>query len=425
VHKDPSEPVTKAIPQPKRRILFVEQFYYPDGWGGTELPLDLTIHLAGAGLDVEVICGGDQYAPMEGRPPSDPRLHGVRIRRIPALLRGPYQRWKIVRQLWFYVALLPLLLLRRPPDVFIAQTNPPLAVILIAAVARMCGKPFIIIAMDLYPEVLIAHGAMREKSLFSAILLRAFGWAYGSARRVVSLGPMMSDRLVSKGVARARIVEIPNWATGAAGAISGPSNALRVEWDLQNKFVLLYSGNLGVAHEFDTLLQGVERAYRSLPSLRLVFVGRGSCLADVKRRVSELGIESIVRFNDLLPADRLPESFGIAHLAVVTLRPGFEGLVVPSKLQGYMARGIPTLYIGPRSDIDEFVECSSGGVSVRCGDVEGVATAVIHLAADRKRLATLGRQAGEFYHANVSKGHSLARYESAIRAVLNEGSATP
>src|ERR1700730_17251273 len=132
--------MTYAVPHRQRRILFVEQFYYPDGWGGAELPLDLTIHLARSGLEVEVICGADQYAPVEGEPPPDPRLHGIRMRRIPALLRGNIHRGKLVRQLWFYLALLPLLLFRRPPDVFVAQTNPPLAVILVAAAARICAK---------------------------------------------------------------------------------------------------------------------------------------------------------------------------------------------------------------------------------------------------------------------------------------------
>ena len=68
-----------------------------------------------------------------------------------------------------------------------------------------------------------------------------------------------------------------------------------------------------------------------------------------------------MHFSDLLPARRLPESFGIADVAVVTLRVPFAGLVVPSKLQGYMARGIPTLYIGPDSDIERFIERSAGG----------------------------------------------------------------
>src|ERR1700730_2831909 len=115
-----------AVPHRQRRILFVEQFYYPDGWGGAELPLDLTIHLAGLGFEVEVICGSDQYAPVEGEPPPDPRSHGIRIRRIPALLRGNIHRGKLLRQLWFYLALLPLLCFGGRPVGLSRRPIPPL-----------------------------------------------------------------------------------------------------------------------------------------------------------------------------------------------------------------------------------------------------------------------------------------------------------
>ena len=408
----------------KRRILFIEQFYYPDGWGGAELPLDLTVHLARAGFDVEVICGADQYAPVQGNPPPDPRQAGVRIRRIPALLRGNIHRAKLLRQLWFYLALLPLLLFRRPPDLLVAQTNPPLAVILAAAAARLRRKPMIIIAMDLYPEVLIAHG-MRAHGAAAAMLTRGFKWAYRSARRVVALGPVMARRLAAKGVDTARIVEIPNWATGTLGVVSGAANALRSEWHLEDKFVVLYSGNLGLAHEFDTLLRGVEQARRSVPSLRMVFIGRGSRLAEATQRVAELGLESIVRFSDLVEPGRLPESFGLAQLAAVTLRPGFEGLVVPSKLQGYMARGIPILYIGPDSDIDRFIQRSAAGLSLACGDSAAVASTLIELAGNPRRLADLGAAGRRYYAVNFSKSHGLSRYESVIRAALEPDAAAP
>ena len=407
------------------RILFVEQFYYPDGWGGAELPLDLTIHMARAGYEVEVICGSDQYAPIEGELPPDPSLQGIRIRRIPALVPGNVHRGKLLRQLWFYSALLPLLLLRRPADVFVTQTNPPAAVILVAAAARIWARPMVIIAMDIYPEILIAHGAMRSNSAMGATLARAFRWAYRSARRVVALGPVMSERLQIKGVHADRIVEIPNWATGKPGSISGTANRLRRDWQLEDKFVVLYSGNLGLAHEFDTLLRGVEQVHRALPSLRIVFIGRGNRLAEVRRRVRELGIEPIVRFSNLLPPERVPESIGMADVAVVTLRPAFEGLVVPSKLQGYMARGIPVLYIGPDSDVGRFIERSSGGISVPCGDVERVAATLAELAANHGRRAMLGRSGREYYEAEFAKVHGLAKYESTIRSVLGPDCAAP
>ncbi len=399
------------------RLLFVEQFYYPDGWGGAELPLDLTVHLARAGFAVEVICGTEPYAPLDGPAPPDPRREGVRIRRIPALLRGGIQRAKLLRQLWFYAALVPLILMRRPPDVFVTQTNPPLAVVLLAVTSAVWRRPLVIIAMDVYPEVLIAHGS-GAVGRAGPILRRTFAWAYRRAARVVALGPVMRERIEAKGVPAARVVEIPNWATGALGVISRERNALLREWNLEDKFVLLYSGNLGLAHEFETLLQGVRRAAAEVPQLRLVIIGRGSRLAEVKELVTGLGLEALVRFSDLLPAQRLPESFGIADVAVVTMREGFAGIVVPSKLQGYMARGIATLYIGPDSDIERFLAASTGGICVRCGDVAGVAQALVMLAQNHERLTALSASARAFYLREFARERGLARYESVIREVL-------
>src|SRR4029077_8221050 len=203
----PSGPAGAA--RPRQRVVFGGEFHYPDGGGGAELPLDLTVHLAQAGFAVEVICGSDQYAPLEGDPPADPRAQGVRIRRIPALLRGNIHRAKLLRQLWFYLALAPLLLLRRAPDLFVTQTNPPLAVILVALAARLWRRPLIIIAMDVYPDVLIAHGAGGGATL-GRLLQGAFAWAYRQAQRVIALGPVMRERLEHKGVSAGRIVEIPN-----------------------------------------------------------------------------------------------------------------------------------------------------------------------------------------------------------------------
>lgn len=404
----------------RRRILFVEQFYFPDGWGGAELPLDLTVYLAHAGFSVEVICGSDQYAPLEGEPPPDPRLQGVKIRRIPSLLRGGIHRAKLLRQLWFYLALIPLLLVRRPPDVFITQTNPPLAVVLTAVVAALRRRPLVIIAMDIYPDVLIAHRGQDGGGFLHNILEKLFGWSYRRAQRVIVLGPVMRRRLEAKRVSAERIVEIPTWATGALGVVSPEQNNLRREWALNDKFVVLYSGNLGLAHEFETLLRGLRLAAPSIPSMRMVFIGRGSRLEEVRRRVSELNLGDMVSFRDLLPAHRLPESFGIADIAVVTLRPGFAGVVVPSKLQGYMARGIPTLYIGPDSDVARFITQSAGGVRVRCDDVRGVADALSELARTPQKLRELGSNAREFYGREFAREHGLARYRAVIRSVLVE-----
>lgn len=401
----------------KVRILFAERFYYPDGHGAAELPVDVTTHLAEAGYAVEVICGSEPYAPLEGEPPPDPRSRGVRIRRVPAL-PGSVHQARMLRELWFCLALVPLLFLRPPPDIFITQTAPPIIIIIVAAAARVWRRPHVIISMDVYPDVLIAHGGSGSAATLGRLLKPAFAWAYRRARRVIALGPVMRARLQEKGVSAERIVEIPTWATGAPGVVPAAENPLRRDWALMDKFVLLYSGNLGLVHEFDTLLRGVRQALDSLPTLRVVFVGRGGRLAEVRQLVDELGLGVVTRFSELLPAHRLPESFGLADLAVVTLRPEFAGLVVPSKLHGYMARGIPVLYIGPDSDVEQFIGDAAGGVCLRVNDVRGVAETLVALAADRRRLKQLGDNARHYYEREFAREHGLALYEGVIRSIV-------
>jgi colanic acid biosynthesis glycosyl transferase WcaI len=399
-------------------LLFIEQFYHPEGWGGAELPRSLTMHLARNGFGVEVICGSDQYAPVDGEGGEDPRTAGVKVRRVPAIRRLAVKHAKAIRQAWFVVAGSAMLLFRSRPALVVAQTNPPMGVILAAIAARIWRRPLVIVAMDIYPDVLVAHGALASGSIAAKVLGRIFCWAYRSAARVVALGPVMRQKLVAKGVRDIRIVEIPNWSTGNPGIVRGTANALLREWNLEGRFVIAYSGNIGIAHEFETVLEGFSQALVSKPEMLLVIIGKGTRLGEVRATVERLGLHGSVLFKPFLPASRLPESFGIADLALVTLRTGFEGLVVPSKLYGYLSRGVPVLYVGPHSDTEIAIQHAGCGVILRNGDSRGVCEALLALQADaslRQRLGVSGRLV---YEAEWSPAHALARYESMLRALV-------
>jgi glycosyltransferase involved in cell wall biosynthesis len=400
-----------------RPVVFVEQFYWPDGWGGAELPRALTIAMARSGATVEVLCGTDQYAPVEGDAGPDPRTFGIRIRRVPGFLGGGIHRWKLLRQVWFYAWLLPALFLRRRPRLFIAQTNPPFGVVLTAIAARFWRCPMIIIAMDVYPDILVAYGALRAESWAYRMLAGMFEWSYRSASCIVSLGPVMTAKLRAKIKDAVEIVEISNWATGPLEIVRGAANRLRSELALPSGITILYSGNLGLGHEFDTLLDGFASAVRREPTICLVIVGKGRRLRAVREAVERLGIGDAVRFVDYLPADRLREGMGLADVAVVTLRNGYEGLIVPSKLFGYMARGLPVLYIGPVSDMDHYIQRARCGVALRCGDALGVADAIVALQNDHEWRSSLGAAGGEIYRRELAADFAIARYLALVSRV--------
>lgn len=401
------------------RILLLEQYFHPEGWGGAEIPREISIHFARRGWKVEVICGSDQYAEVEGSEAVDPASAGVVIRRVPPFpLGGGIRSRRGLRQAWFCARAFRWLFLRRPPDLFMAQTNPPAALPLIALAARLWRRPFVLVAMDLYPEVMVAGGAIPGAGVVARVAGELFGWAYRSATQVVALGPEMARRIAAKGVPPERLVEIGNWATGTPSAMRGPQNPLRGELGLAGRFVLVYSGNLGIGHEFETLLEGLRLARMEVPEVVLVFFGSGARLGEVKRTAAELGLGDAVRFHPLVPAERLPESLGLADLGIVTLREGFQGLMVPSKLLGYMARGIPVLYVGPTGDADALIRRHGFGFHARNGDPLGVADVILRSHRDSEALAILGEAGRRAYEGGLTREHALARYEAVVRAAL-------
>jgi colanic acid biosynthesis glycosyl transferase WcaI len=400
------------------KLVLVEQYFYPEGWGGAEIPRDIAIGMRKAGFDVDVLCSKDQYAPMLDEVPEDPATLGIRIFKVPRIFPGPARRFKVIRIVWFCCYALPRLLFHRTADLYVTQTNPLLIVPTVAIVSALRRKPFVIIAQDLYPEALFASGLWASASLLGICLHRLFSWSYRRASRVVALGAFMRRRILEKGVSPNRIHTISNWATGDIGLVSAGDNPLRAQWGLEDRFVVLYSGNMGVGHEFETLLSGVQRAVAAGANPAVVFVGGGVRLPEVRALVSSLGLSDRVIFKDFVPANVLPFSLGIADLAVVTLRAGFEGIIVPSKLLGYMARGIAVLYIGPDSDVTEIIREADCGNCCLPGAVEAVAAVLVRAAADPALVQIWGENARVCYSARFARELALNRYITVVREAL-------
>jgi glycosyltransferase involved in cell wall biosynthesis len=228
----------------------------------------------------------------------------------------------------------------------------------------------------------------------------------------------MRQRIIEKGVAAARVRVISNWATGALQSTGVRDNLLRREWGLRERFVVLYSGNLGVVHEFRTLLEGVQRARALGVDVHVVFIGGGVRLIETRRLVSALDLEDRVTFKGFVPADVLPLCLGLADLAVVTLRQGFEGLIVPSKILGYMARAIPVLYVGPEGDVAEMIRDAECGEVCLPGDSEGVAQVLRRAANEPALLRQWGDNAQRRYGSRYTRGSALNEYVELVRGVI-------
>ena len=403
----------------QHHILFIEQFFFPEGWSGADIPRDIAHHLVKSCTSFVVLCGSKPYVTPTDLPRhGDPRTSGISLRRLFSL--GVRSNWSIrlIDNFLFSFQVFFNLIFSRRFSLAITQTNPPLSVVAVALASLLRHKPYIIIAIDIYPDALFAGTSLKQNSLFTYLLRLIFDFAYSNATSIVSLGRSMSERLVHNGVLPERIVEIPNWATGNLSIRKGISNKLIKTWQLDHTFTVLYSGNLGLPHEIETAIYAIKLLSEDFPFIRLLCVASGSRIDNAKKLVLSLNLESNVIFKPLVASSELPDTMGIANIALVTLRPGFEGLVVPSKFAGFLARGLPVVYVGPPSDLSLIIDQSGVGSCFLNGESLQLSNYLRNIILNPSTLDNLSFHSKSYYDNYFSASSGLSKYHKLVSQIL-------
>jgi glycosyltransferase involved in cell wall biosynthesis len=363
--------------------LFINQYYWPDHASTAQHLADLAETLAEEGYDCHVLCSRGTYKPGEARRPSREIHRGVHIHRVSATAFG--RRSTLARMsdyVSFYAhALLQLLTMRRF-DMVVTLTTPPLIGLVGTILQILKNSRHVYWSMDLHPDASLALGRMSARNPLSMVLTWLGNAVYRRADKVVALGSYMADRIVAKGVRSNRIATIPVWSrSDEVYPINREGHPLRRELGLTEKFVAMYSGNLGLAHAFEEFLEAACRL-RHRPEVVFLFVGDGPRAAEVRAAIERDRLDN-VRVMEYFPREQLHASLTVADVHLISMRKEMAGIVVPGKLYGVMASGRPALFVGPThcetADTIREAEC---GFTVRLGDAQGVVEAIELLLSD-------------------------------------------
>jgi glycosyltransferase involved in cell wall biosynthesis len=324
-------------------VCFVNRVYPPASGATGALLAELAPALVDRGWRVTVLTG-----PAEGAPAAELTDDGVHVERVSAL---PFTRESTLRRGLSYASLFPAFAaraLRMPsPDVLVTKTDPPMLKVLGPLLARLTGARAVHWAQDLYPEVAAGVGVLSVDGLPARAMRRLSTAALQGHDHVVAVGRCMRERLVDdRGLAPDDVSVVPNWPPAVVEPVPREANPFRAAHDLEDQFVVMYSGNMGLAHPFDAVLDAAARLQDERPDVRFVFVGDGPRKEALREQALRRGLDP-VRFLPFQPYERLAESLSAADLHLVTMRPELEGLVVPSKLYGALGAGRPALFLGP------------------------------------------------------------------------------
>jgi glycosyltransferase involved in cell wall biosynthesis len=327
-------------------LLFVNQHYTPDVAATGQCLADLAEHLASDGYDVEVLASRTRYGAEQVAAPAREVLNGVRVSRVSTTGFGRRTHiGRVVDYASFYVAVLAKLLVGRRYDGVVFLTTPPL-ISLIGRIARAIrGQRYAIWSMDLHPEAEIAAGMLRDRSLAARVLSWLDARAYRGADFVIDLGAYMQNRVLQKGVPASRSHTVNIWGGRADEAPAIARKPLTRNLDLDERFVVMYSGNAGIVHDFGAIFEAM-RALRDDPHIFFLFVGGGPRRLEVESFASREGLTNFA-YLDYFPRDMLRHSLSVADVHLISLRQPFVGISVPSKLYGAMASARPILFVGP------------------------------------------------------------------------------
>ncbi len=404
------------------RVLLVNQYFWPDMAATAQLLSDLAEDLVTAGWEVAALPGRGGYAPgRDGQLPRRESWRGIDIRRVWStdLGRGSKLR-RIVDYATYLLSAAKEVLFGPRHDAVVCLSTPPLVAIL-GLLARRRGSRFIYKVEDLYPDVAVALGALRPRSPLTAVLRTLAGRVLAGADAAVALDSAMAGSLIASGARRVEV--IPNWADGEAirPDPEAGKQLRRQEGLSQDHFVVLYSGNLGMAHRFDAVIAAAHALAVKHKRVLFLFVGAGVRLDEVRRATASL---ATVRFLPYQPRERLGALYSAADLHLVTLRDEISGLLVPSKYAACVAAGKPVLLVGGQGT-DLHQEIGQRKLGWVCPHhAPAVYEAIVEALGNRPALVQMGRDGRAAFEARYSRSRSTAAWIRLLDELVERPAAT-
>ncbi|MDQ3916290.1 MAG: glycosyltransferase family 4 protein [Actinomycetota bacterium] len=281
------------------------------------------------------------------------------------------------------------------------------------AVARRRNAPFVFNVQDVFPDVAVELGVVRNPRLVAAAR-RLERWCYARADAVTVLSEDLRDNVVRKAHEPAKVKVIPNFVDTGAIVPAERENAYRHELGLTGKTVVMYAGNVGLSQSLDLV---VAAAGALAHEEDLVFVVNGAGAGRAALEEAARGLRNVV-FVDPQPAERLPEVLAAADVHLVPLKRGLARSSVPSKTYSILAAARPLVAsVDVGSEVARIVEQSGAGIAVPPEDPEAFTKGVRRLTEDPAEAAAMGEAGRRWVESWASPARVAQAYEELFESL--------
>jgi colanic acid biosynthesis glycosyl transferase WcaI len=413
------------------RILIYSYNYYPEPIGIAPLMTELAEGLVKCGHEVRVVTGMPNYPQRcvypeyKGKFYVTEERNGVIIERSYILIRGP-EPSVVDRLLYdgsFMVSSLFQALKGWRPDVIFATVPPLLVSLPVALYAAICRCPVVLNIQDIVSEAAVRVKLIKNGGLMVTIAQMVEKFAYGQADKISVIATGFTDHLIEQGVPQEKISYIPNWVdTNFIRPLPKQNNSFRAAHQLQDKFVVLYSGNIALTQGLETVIQAAAHL-KHLPEIAFVIVGEGSALGQLREYCHAYNAHN-VRLLPFEPREKLPELLSAADVGLVVQKREVTAFNLPSKIPVLLASGCAIVASVPASGTaKDAIERSGGGLVVPPENPEALANAIVELYKDPSKVKHLGQKGRQYAENFFSCDQAIQQYEALFNRVVNDSDA--
>ncbi len=397
----------KAVPAGRRpHVLVVTPYYWPIVCAATHLMKDLAEGLAEGGYQVTVL--SNRPAAEAGPGPWDSfpgRIHRTWnpfLRRMGALAKmGEY--------LWFLAFFFFRGLAVPRVDLLFVVSNPPLAGLPGALLARLKGAKLVYNLQDIFPDSAVVAGMLPASGWLCRMLRKAERASYRVSDLVATISPSFSS-YVQQAAPGTPVATIPNWVdTEQVRPMARSEDPAIEEYRRGGDFVVQYAGNMGFVQNLETVLRAAERL-KGEAGIRFVFIGDGNAKRGLEDQVRARGMANC-NFLPMQPLARVPLVYNACDLGVIPLKPGAAEIAVPSKTWNYLAAGRPVLCcVEEDSSLARVIQDSRSGSVLPPEDSEGLARAILAYRDAPERVQAEGARGRAYVEAHLSRRTALQSY---------------
>ncbi|MEB3232830.1 MAG: glycosyltransferase family 4 protein [Leptolyngbyaceae bacterium] len=406
------------------RILIYSYNYHPEPIGIAPLMTQLAEGLVKRGHQVRVITGMPNYPQRRiydeyrGKYFLEEEKNGVTVQRSYVWVQPkPGLVGRMLLDASFVVTSVVQALRGWKPDI-ILLTVPPLPVSVPAALLGLFyACPVVLSLQDILPEAAIQVGLIKNKMAIRVFeALERFAYSSATAISVITEG--FTKNLLSKGVPAGKMTCIPNWVdVHEIKPLPLEGNSFRRDHHLENKFVVMYSGNIALTQGMNTVIRAA-RLLSHIPDIVFVIVGEKSAIATLEETCQKLETPN-VKLLEFQPREVLPQMLAAANVGLIVQKANVVAFNMPSKTQILLASGRPIIASVPSSGTAaDAVRRSGGGLVVEPESPQALASSILELYENPHKAELLGQQGRQHALQHYAFEESLKRYEQLFMDVL-------